>query len=147
MLACQAAACAEGSVVGIGGRFISSQCVSWFAETSEFAEVQEQWPCLTKEAQRYIACFETLAGLPTDKHAIAAGTDNAAEAACGASPCPCPPAPVGVVALLTLLATTVQRAPGVVHSGVKAARSSVQAGAQVTTNTLVRDLNGGGLSL
>ena len=43
---------------------------------------------------------------------------------CGASasPCPC----VGVVALLTLLATTVQRAPGLVHSGVEAARSSVQ---------------------
>ena len=26
-------------------------------------EVQQQWPCLTKEAQRYIACFETLAQL------------------------------------------------------------------------------------
>ena len=34
----------------------------------------------------------------------------------------CPPAPVGVVALLALLATTVQRAPG----GVEPARSSVQ---------------------
>ena len=35
--------------------------VTWFAETSDFAEVQRQWPRLTKEAQRYIACFETLA--------------------------------------------------------------------------------------
>ena len=62
MLACKAAAdaCAEGSIVGIGGWFISKRCVSWFAETWDFAEVQTQWPCLTKEAQRYIACFETL---------------------------------------------------------------------------------------
>ena len=69
---------------------------------------------------------------------------------CGASasPCPCPPAPVSVVALLTLLATTVQRAPGLVHSGVEAACSSVQQpacaarpGLELTTNTLVRDLN------
>ena len=65
MLACKAAAdaCAEGSVVGIGGWFITSSSVSWFAETWQFQEVQEQWPCLTKEAQRYIACFETLAQL------------------------------------------------------------------------------------
>ena len=64
-LACKAAAdaCAEGSIVGIGGWFISSNSVSWFAETWQFQEVQEQWPCLTKEAQRYIACFETLAQL------------------------------------------------------------------------------------
>ena len=54
-------------------------------------------------------------------------------------PCPCPPAPVGVVALLTLLATTVQRAPGLVHSGVEAARSSVQQPACAAS--LVRDLN------
>ena len=65
MLACKAAAdaCAEGSIVGIGGWFISSNSVAWFAETWQFQEVQEQWPCLTKEAQRYIACFETLAQL------------------------------------------------------------------------------------
>ena len=64
MLACKAAdACAEGSIVGVGGWFISSNSVSWFAETWQFQEVQEQWPCLTKEAQRYIACFETLAQL------------------------------------------------------------------------------------
>ena len=65
MLACKAAAdaCAEGSIVGIGGWFISSNSVAWFGETWQFQEVQEQWPCLTKEAQRYIACFETLAQL------------------------------------------------------------------------------------
>ena len=49
--------------LGIGGWFITSSSVSWFAETWQFQEVQEQWPCLTKEAQRYIACFETLAQL------------------------------------------------------------------------------------
>ena len=43
---------------------------------------------------------------------------------CGA--CPCPPAPVGVVALSTLLATTVQRAPGLLRSGVEAAHLSGQ---------------------
>ena len=64
-MACKAAAdaCAEGAKVGIGGWFISSRSVSWFAETWDFQQVQEQWPCLTKEAQRYIACFETLAQL------------------------------------------------------------------------------------
>ena len=45
--------------MGIGGWFISSNSVSWFAETWQFQEVQEQWPRLTKEAQRSIACFET----------------------------------------------------------------------------------------
>ena len=65
ILACKAAAdaCAEGTTVGIGGWFIFSRSVSWFAETWDFQEVQQQWPCLTKEAQRYIACFETLAQL------------------------------------------------------------------------------------
>ena len=65
MLACKAAAdaCAEGNIVGIGGWFISTNSVSWFAETWQFQKVQEQWPCLTKEAQRYIACFKTLAQL------------------------------------------------------------------------------------
>ena len=55
ILACKAAAdaCAEGTKVGIGGWFISSRSISWFAETWDFQEVQ---PCLTKEAQRYIAC-------------------------------------------------------------------------------------------
>ena len=53
-------ACAEGTTVGIGGWFISSRSISWFAETWD---VQPQRPCLTKEAQRYIACFETLAQL------------------------------------------------------------------------------------
>ena len=51
ILACKAAAdaCAEGTKVGIGGWFISSPSVSWFAETWDFQEVQQQWPCLTKE--------------------------------------------------------------------------------------------------
>ena len=64
-------ACAEGTKVGIGGWFISSRCVSWFAETWDFQEVQ-QWPCLAKEAQRYIACFETLAQLALMRIARAA---------------------------------------------------------------------------
>ena len=65
ILACKAAAdaCVEGATVGTGGWFISSRSVSWFAETWDFQQVQQQWPCLTKEAQRYIACFETLAQL------------------------------------------------------------------------------------
>ena len=94
-LACKAAAdaCAEGSIVGIGGWFISSNSVAWFAETWQFQEVQQQWPCLTKEAQRYIACFETLAQLALMRiawscegqgvHGICmpAGTDNTASKA------------------------------------------------------------------
>ena len=57
VLACKAAAdaCAEGATVGIGGWSISSRSVS--------LGVRRRWPCLTKKAQRYIACFETLAQL------------------------------------------------------------------------------------
>ena len=94
ILACKAAAdaCAEGTKVGIGGWFISSRSVSWFAETWELQEVQQQWPFLTKEAQRYIACFETLAQLALMRIAWTAegqavhglcmpsGTDNTAQA-------------------------------------------------------------------
>ena len=45
VLACKAAAdaCVEGTAVGIGGWFISSRSVSWFAETWDFQEVQQQW--------------------------------------------------------------------------------------------------------
>ena len=77
MLACKAAAdaCAEGW-------FISSNSVSWFAETWQFQEVQEQWPCLTKEAQRYIACFKTLAQLALMRGiCMPTGTDNTASEA------------------------------------------------------------------
>ena len=35
-------ACAEGATVGIGGWIISSRSVSWFAETWDFQEVQQQ---------------------------------------------------------------------------------------------------------
>ena len=75
VLACKAAAdvCAEGTTVGIGGWFISSRSVSWFAETWDFQEVQQQWPCLTKEAQSYIARFETLAQLALMRIAWTAG--------------------------------------------------------------------------
>ena len=94
ILACEAAAdaCALGATLGIGGWFISSRSVSWFAETWDFQEVQQQWPCLTKEAQRYIACFETLAQLALMRIAWTAegqarglcmpsGTDNTASEA------------------------------------------------------------------
>ena len=43
-----------------------------FLGTWDFTEVQTQWPCLTKEAQRYIACFETLAQLALMRIAWAA---------------------------------------------------------------------------
>ena len=92
ILACKAAAdaCAEGAKVGLGGWFISSRSVSWFAETWDFQEVQQQWPCLTKEAQRCIARFETLVQLALMRIAwtaegqavrgicVPSGTDNTA---------------------------------------------------------------------
>ena len=55
-----------------------------------FPEVEQQWPCLTKEAQRHIACFETLAQLAlvrvawtTEGQAMhgLCGTDNTASEA------------------------------------------------------------------
>ena len=54
---------AEGTQVGIGGWISTKNSLAWFAETHSVEEVREFWPFLTKEAQRYIACFETLAQL------------------------------------------------------------------------------------
>ena len=76
-------ACAEGGAV------TSSQMV-WFAETWTMQDVRRVWPCLVKPAQRYIACFETLAQLAllqaTHSHigggrysfSMPSGTDNSA---------------------------------------------------------------------
>ena len=55
-------ACAEEEVVGIGGWAVTSSQMVWFAETWT-QDVRRVWPCLVKPAQRYIACFETLAQL------------------------------------------------------------------------------------
>ena len=62
----------------------------WFAETWTMQDVRRVWPCLSKPAQRYIACFETLAQLAllqaTQSHigggrysfSMLSGTDNSA---------------------------------------------------------------------
>ena len=65
MLHCYAAADAraDGDVVGIGGWFVSSTHCTWFAEQWNISEIRDLWPALQKPAQRYIACFETLAQL------------------------------------------------------------------------------------
>ena len=56
-------ACAEEEVVGIGGWAVAASQMVWFAETWTMQDVRRVWPCLVKPAQRYIACFETLAQL------------------------------------------------------------------------------------
>ena len=69
---------------------MTSTQVVWFAETWNMSKVRSAWPCLTKLAQRYIACFETLAQLAllqaTHLHiggshcafSLPSGTDNSA---------------------------------------------------------------------
>ncbi|CAE7834457.1 unnamed protein product [Symbiodinium sp. CCMP2592] len=52
---------AEGDRVGIGGRITTKQSMAWFAETWSMEEVRLAF--LIKDAQKYIACFETLAQL------------------------------------------------------------------------------------
>ena len=54
----RADAMAEGDQVGIGG-WVSTK----FAETYTIEEIRTFWPFLTKDAQKYIACFESLAQL------------------------------------------------------------------------------------
>ena len=83
-------ACAEDETVGIGGWAITSSQVVWFAETWNMQDIRAVWPCLVKPAQRYIACFETLAQLAllqaTHSHiggghysfSMPSGTDNSA---------------------------------------------------------------------
>ena len=65
LLHCMAAAdaMAEGDTVGIGGWISASSEFFWFSESWSMTEVRSHWPQLTKSAQPYIACFETLAQL------------------------------------------------------------------------------------
>ena len=92
LLPCLAAAdaCAEGNTVGIGGWFLTSNAFAWFGETWSMSDIRQTWPFLTKPAQRYIACFETIAqfALLQIAHAtsgqgryhftLPSGTDNSA---------------------------------------------------------------------
>ncbi|OLP86365.1 hypothetical protein AK812_SmicGene32558 [Symbiodinium microadriaticum] len=59
----RADAMAEGNQVGIGGWVSTKQGLAWFAEAYTMEEIRSFWPFLTKDAQKYIACFETLAQL------------------------------------------------------------------------------------
>ena len=72
-LRCMAAAdaMAEGSTVGIGGWISISSSFAWFSEQWDMTEVRQHWPQLTKDAQAYIACFETLAQLALAMTAVA----------------------------------------------------------------------------
>ena len=65
LLHCYAAAGAraDGDIVGIGRWFVSASHCAWFAEQWHISEIRDLWPALHKPAQRYIACFETLAQL------------------------------------------------------------------------------------
>ena len=65
LLHCVAAAdaMAEGDTVGVGGWISAASDFIWFAESWSMTEVRSLWPELTKTAQAYIACFETLAQL------------------------------------------------------------------------------------
>ncbi|CAE7389204.1 unnamed protein product, partial [Symbiodinium microadriaticum] len=59
----RADAMAEGDQVGIGGWVSTKHGLAWFAEAYTMEEIRTFWPFLTKDAQKYIACFETLAQL------------------------------------------------------------------------------------
>ena len=59
----RADAMAEGDQVGIGGWVSTKHGLAWFAETYTMHEIRAIWPFLTKDAQKYIACFETIAQL------------------------------------------------------------------------------------
>ena len=56
-------AMAEGDTVGIGGWLCTKDGLHWFSEIWSMPHVREVWPQLHKDAQKYIACFETLAQL------------------------------------------------------------------------------------
>ena len=56
-------AMAEGDTVGIGGWLCAKDGLHWFSEVWSMSHVREVWPQLHKDAQKYIACFETLAQL------------------------------------------------------------------------------------
>ena len=72
-LRCMAAAdaMAEGSTVGVGGWISTSESFARFSEQWDMTEVRKHWPQLTKNAQAYIACFETLAQLALAMTAVA----------------------------------------------------------------------------
>ena len=72
-LHCMAAAdaMAGGSTVGVGGWISTSQSFAWFSEQWDMTEVRKHWPQLTKNAQAYIACFETVAQLALAMTAVA----------------------------------------------------------------------------
>ena len=63
LLPCLSAAdaMADGTTVGIGGWLATSSTTWWFAQQWDIQELRTAWPFLTKDAQRYIACFETVA--------------------------------------------------------------------------------------
>ena len=97
MMHCYAAADARADrdLVGIGGWFVSATQCAWFAEQWNISEIRDLWPALHKPAQRYIACFETLAqlalamtahkvvGAKHGKFALPSASDNtASEAGC-----------------------------------------------------------------
>ena len=50
----------EGNTVGIGGWISAASEFFWFSESWSMTEVRRFWPELTKTAQAYISCFETL---------------------------------------------------------------------------------------
>ena len=52
---------ADGTTVGIGGWLATSSTTWWFAQQWDIQELRTAWPFLTKDAQKYIACFETVA--------------------------------------------------------------------------------------
>ena len=56
-------AMAEGDTVEIGGWLCTKDGLRWFSEIWSMSEVREVWPQLHKDAQKYIARFETLAQL------------------------------------------------------------------------------------
>ena len=59
----RADAMAEGNSVGIGGWITTKHSLAWFAESFNMDEIPAQWPFMSKDAQKYIPCFETLAQL------------------------------------------------------------------------------------
>ena len=59
----RADAMAEGSTVGIGGWITTKSGMGWFSESFDMSEVRSLWPFMSKDAQKYIACFEALAQL------------------------------------------------------------------------------------
>ena len=49
--------------MGIGGWITTKHSLPRFAESYDMNDIRAQWPFMPKDAQKYIACFETLAQL------------------------------------------------------------------------------------